>query len=140
MCNDEDYRAARERTIKKMLNMCEWLTHDALVERIGQPWAEEAIVQWETEQRIFSIPSEDGKLYPRFQFDETMKPVLVIKDILALLAKDDSIAIAAWFIFKNGWIEKIVDGKIVSVAPMHALEDREAVLAAARNERGTHFA
>lgn len=140
MWNDDDYRAARERTIKKMMNMCEWLTHDELIELIGQPWAEEAVVRWEAEHKIFSIPGEHGTLYPKFEFDEAMSPLLVIKDILALLAKDDSMAIAAWFIFKNSWIEKLVDGKIVSVAPMYALEDREAVLAAALNEKGTHFA
>lgn len=140
MWNNDDYRAARERTIKKMMNMCEWLTHDALIERIGQPWAEEAVVRWEAEQKIFSIPGEHGTLYPRFEFDEAMMPVLIIKDILKLLPKKDSMAIAAWFIFKNGWIEKLIDGEIVPIAPMHALEDRKAVLAAARNEWGTHFA
>lgn len=138
--DDEEYLAARASTVRKMLDMCEWIPAEELVVRVDQPHARELVTSWEDEHKIFSIPSPCGALYARFQFDSKMTPLPIIKDVLSILSKDDTLAISAWFIFKNGWISELVDGASVPVAPMHILEDRDAVLLAARNSTGTHYA
>jgi hypothetical protein len=138
--DDEEYLAARASTVRKMLGMCEWIPAEELVVRVDQPHARELVASWEGDRQIFSIPSPFGALYPHFQFDSKMRPLPIIKDVLSILSKDDTLAISAWFIFKNGWISELVDGAPASVAPMHILEDRDAVLRAARNSTGTHYA
>ena len=140
MITDEEYLAGRERTITKMMSMCEWIPADELVVRVDQPHALELVVSWEREGQIFSVPSARGAMYPRFEFDAEMRPLPVIKDILDLLSEDDAFGISSWFIFENDWITGLVDGRQGPIAPMHALDDRDAVLTAARNSTGTYYA
>jgi hypothetical protein len=140
MWTDEEYLAGRGRTIAKMMDMCEWVSAEELVLRVDHPYARELVIKWEDEGHIFSIPSPRGALYPRFEFDSKMRPLPVIKDILGLLSEDDAFAISSWFVFKNDWISGLVDGREGPIAPMHVLEDRDAVLTAARNSTGTYYA
>lgn len=140
MKEDDPYLAARARTINKMQGMCEWLSLVELAGHIAESGAAERVTQWERERRIFGVPSDTGPRYGRFQFDDAMRPLPVIQEILTLLGKDDAWAIAAWFLFKNGWLSACVDGEVVAIAPIHALQQHDAVLMAARNATGTYIA
>jgi hypothetical protein len=140
MSIDDEYLAGRARTIAKMMGMCEWIPAEELVLCVDHPHARELVVKWEAEGQIFSIPGPRGALYPRFEFDSKMRPLPVIRDILGLLSEEDAFATSSWFIFENDWISALVDGKVVPIAPMHVLDDRDAVLKAARNSTGTYYA
>jgi hypothetical protein len=139
--DDELYLAARAETIMKMLDMCQWLSEDELVVRLDHPCAKELVKSWVDEHEIFSVPTERGALYPAFQFDSKMRPLKIIKEVLSEFENKAPFATAAWFIFKNGWITRLIDGIDEPVPPMMVLDDSDAVLNAARNEaRGTYFA
>ena len=137
---DEAYLAGRARTIQKMLQLCEWSSLEELVVCVDQPNARDLVTSWEEDRQIFSIPTERGARYPRFQFDAAMKPLRVIKVILAELGNQDPMATASWFVFKNDWITRPIDGKSETVPPMFALQDPHGVLLAARHESGTYIA
>lgn len=141
MCDDDEaYLIGRGETILKMLDMCPWILEQDLIVRVDHHYAAELVKSWVDEHKIFSIPTERGALYPAFQFDAKMRPLSIISEVLIEFGNKDMFATAAWFIFPNGWIGRLVDGIDKSVPPMVVLDDREAVLRAARNEaRGTYF-
>jgi hypothetical protein len=72
------------------------------------------------------LSTERGALYPAFQFDAKMRPLSIISEVLIEFGNKDMFATAAWFIFPNGWIGRLVDGIDQSVPPMVVLDDREA--------------
>ena len=138
---DELYLIGRAETIMKMLDICQWIMEEELVVRVDHTSARELVKSWVDDHKIFSIPTERGALYPAFQFDANMRPLQIIAEVLSEFDDKDPFATAAWFIFPNGWIGRLIDGIDQSVPPMAALDDGEAVLRAARNEAsGTYFA
>lgn len=139
--DDEEYQTGREETILKMLDMCRWIFEQELVVRVDHPCATALVKSWVDERKIFAIPAERGALYPTFQFDSKMRPLPIITEVLSEFKNKDPFATAAWFLFNNGWITRLVNGTHEPVPPFTVLDDCEAVLNAARNEaRGTYFA
>jgi hypothetical protein len=92
---------------------------------------------WEQDQRIFKVEIYHREYYPRYQFDAQLRPLPVIKDIIASFKSVDPLVIAAWFHYPNGWLT--IDGW-QPIAPKFALREPELVLAAAKRRRGTYFA
>jgi hypothetical protein len=81
--------------------------------------------RWKRMRRVFSVPSGSGEgLFPAFQFRDG-QPRPVIAEILGALPRDMSPwQTAFWFVSGNGWL--------ADRAPVNCLEDKEAVVAAAR--------
>lgn len=81
--------------------------------------------RWKREGRALAVPHNGADRYPAFQFDAAGEPLPALRPVLAALPP----ALApwprlAWFASGNGWL----GGR----APMEALDDPAAVLAAAR--------
>jgi len=133
-------RQARQRTIDKMLMMTHWYTFDELTDLLNCDAIAGAslLKAWQLERRIFAVDNVGQQLFAKFQFDGEHRPLPVIAEILALLVSADGWAIAAWFLFQNGWISN--PSGIGSAAPIDVLGSSEQVLAAAKRSHGTHFA
>lgn len=132
----------RQRTIEKLLHGLSWYSHQELirVQATQGRNGSDQISKWLSERQIFCV-KHDVVLYPQFQFDDAYSPRSVIQEVLACFGSKEAWAIAAWFYFPNGWIEKLMNGKVVAAAPLEILSDRETLLDAARKEQyGTHFA
>lgn len=138
--DDELYQIWRSETISKMLNMCQWIHEEELVSHVNHPCSQELVKSWIDEHKIFGVSTPRGILYPAFQFDSEVRPRAIVKEILSEFGNKDPVSIAAWFLFKNGWISMLIDGVPESVSPVRALDDGEAILNAAKKEvKSTHF-
>lgn len=131
----EEYLASRRQMFKKILDACNWFSLEDLQERMPHVGAGMRVLlnAWEDGQRIFSIQGKKGRLYPPFQFDQNFQPLPIIQEILKVLQQVDELDVAGWFVFRNELVTRVVDGQLVTVAPMSALADRQAILLAAKN-------
>ncbi len=131
----EERIAARRQKFKQILDACEWYTVEDLQELVpnDSEGMEELLDVWEGGQRIFSIQGKKGRLYPRFEFDQNYQPLPIIQEILEVLQQVDELDVAGWFVFRNELVTRVVDGQLVTVAPMSALADRQAIFLAAKN-------
>ncbi|PYE26138.1 hypothetical protein [Paraburkholderia silvatlantica] len=134
----------RQKTVHAALARGTWLTAGQINARQSPPPADrtQPAAEWKDCGRIFSVTSDDGlEYFAGYQFDASCQPLPVIRDILAALGQvRDSWKIAAWFHFPNGWIAGTGANESQPVAPMDALERPDAVIGAARRNRGTYVA
>ena len=85
-----------------------------------------ALRRWLAEQRVFSVPVDDGERFPAFQFAGG-QPLPVIGDVLAALSPTWSAwEIAFWFVSSNSWLG--------GPTPVAHLSNPAWVLSAARHE------
>lgn len=131
----EERIAARRQKFKQILDACGWYTVEDIQELVpnGSEGMKKLLNGWEGSRRIFSVQGKKGRLYPRFEFDQNYQPLLIIQEILNVLQKVDELDVAGWFVFGNELVTRVVDGELVTVAPMNALADRQAILIAAKN-------
>lgn len=130
----EERIAARRKKFKQILDACGWYSVEDLQELVpnDSEGLEELLDVWEGNHRIFSVQGKKGRLYPRFQFDQNFQPLPIIQEILKVLQQVDELDVAGWFVFRNELVTRVVDGELVTVAPMNALAD-QAILLAAKN-------
>lgn len=133
----EEYLAWRRQMFKKILDATTWFSLEDLQGRMPRVGAHmrELLNAWEDGQRIFSIQGKQGRLYPKFQFDQNLQPLPIILEVLEVLQQVDELDVAGWFVFQNEFVTDVVEDETVFVAPMHALADRPAILLAAKNAR-----
>lgn len=133
-------RQARQRTINRMLTMTHWYSPEELGKLLTRdPMIGNSLLKsWEIEHRIFSVDHLGQRLFAGFQFDDEIQPIPIVAEILAVFTNKDSWAIAAWFLFLNGWISNPAGTDVV--APVDAMNCPEKLLFAARQSRGSHFA
>ena len=136
-------RLARLKTLREMLEEGEWLTAEQLNALQPHPPAQKAhpASDWKRRGRIFGVNYGGQEYFARYQFDETYQPLPVIKEILKALGEvADSWKIAAWFHFPNGWLARPGTQGQQALAPKDALDQRDAVLAAAAKRQGSYTA
>jgi hypothetical protein len=83
---------------------------------------------WRNRDVVFGISIRERTYYPGFQFDDSVRPLPVIREIVELLKeRRGPWELALWFIGTNGWIggERPVD--LLTTSP-------ERVIEAARHE------
>lgn len=82
--------------------------------------------RWKREGRVLAVPHGGADLYPAAQFDAAGQPLPSLRPVLAALPPSlPAWPRLAWFASGNGWL----GGR----TPLEALDDPEAVLAAARH-------
>ncbi len=136
-------RLARLKTLRKMLEEGGWLTAEQLNALQPRPPAQKShpASDWKRRGRIFGVNDGGQEYFARYQFDETYQPLPVIKEILKALGEvADSWKIAAWFHFPNGWLARPGTQGQQALAPKDALDQRNAVLAAAAKRQGSYTA
>lgn len=139
---EAEIEAARNITVQRLQVMPIWLSRTELtrsiLERNGNV---EQVDLWITQRKIFAVEHHGVQHFAKFQFSDTYEPREVIAEILDIFDSKDVWALTAWFVFPNGWIPTLDSGAERSAAPMQALDNEDAVLQAARNEKmGTSFA
>ena len=136
-------RIAQMATVKKVFAEGDWLTAEDINKLQIRPPAKKSLPasDWKRRGRIFSVSFNGKEYYPRYQFDSMFQPLPVVKSILKTYGEcSDAWALATWFHFPNSWIIKEVGSVAVSVAPKDALDRRDDVIEAARNQKGTYVA
>ncbi|MDN4053129.1 hypothetical protein QPK32_08565 [Massilia sp. YIM B02763] len=136
-------RIAQMATFKRVFAEGDWLTAEDINKLQIRPPAKKSLPasDWQRRGRIFSVSYAGKKYYPRYQFDTIFQPLPVIRQILKAYGEcADTWALATWFHFPNGWIAKVVDSKVLSLAPKDALDLPYDVIKAARNQKGTYVA
>ena len=99
-----------------------------------------SLEDWKREGRVFSIEHDGIDFYPAYQFSKDGSPLPIIRELLIALADTNNStnpwAVAAWFVYPNGWIEQ--DGQ--PCVPKDVLDWEDELRAAAKNYRGTYVA
>jgi hypothetical protein len=136
-------RVQRMQTVQKVFSEGNWLTAEQINALQGEPPANKAhpASDWKRRGRVFSVNYGGKEYFPSYLFDALYQPLPIIKDILkALGTVADPWVLAAWFHFPNGWIAKPGAGGHEAIAPMRALDLRDAVLRAAANRQASYVA
>jgi len=138
-------RLYRAGILQEILAGSPWFTANQIKELQEEPPSEKGqpVKEWKSEGRIFGVRYLGAEYFPAYQFDGSHQPLPVIREILeALRPVTDPWVLAAWFCYPNGWITgPSDDGKRSEpIAPMHALDMREAVLSAAAIRRSASAA
>lgn len=120
-----DEEAHRQRTIREVFEEGEWVGADQL-SAPRQPAAD-----WEQERRVFSVDYDGRRYYARYQFDASLQPLPVIKEVLAAFGDADPWAIAAWFHYPSAWLVEDHEQGTRNVPPKNALDRRADVVEAA---------
>lgn len=117
----------------------DWLTLEELDNRLLGIGAGHSAHELERQRRIFSVERDGVHYFASYQFDMTLEPLPIIREILVRLVLADSWAIAAWFHFPNSWI--LLDDRCQTpCAPKDALDRRTDILGAAERYRSTYVA
>lgn len=137
-------RLLRRQTIQKILDNTAWVSaeqiHDA---QLGSKPASKSLPasDWKRRKRIFSVNIDGRELFPEYQFDDAMRPLPIIAEILAEFGDvADNWKIASWFHFPNGWIVSNTPEGPIPLSPREALDRRDDVLQAVRKRAGTYVA
>jgi hypothetical protein len=136
-------RVHRMETVRQVFAEGDWITAEQINALQAHPPANKAhpASDWKRRRRIFSVNYGGKEYFARYQFDALYQPLPIIKDILkAFGAVADPWVLAAWFHFPNGWIAKSGSAANESVAPKHALDQRDAVLNAATQRQASYVA
>ena len=136
-------RIAQMATVKKVFAENDWLTAEDINKLQIRPPAKKSLPasDWKRRGRIFSVSFNGKDYYARYQFDAMFQPLPVVKSILETYGEcSDAWALATWFHFPNAWITKNVGSVAVPVAPKDALDRRDDVIKAVRNQKGTYVA
>ncbi len=129
-------------TKEEIFQGTEWWTADDINSfQRNTTSAKEVVEEWKQIGCVYSVSYKGNEYFARYQFDSMYKPRSVIKAVLdAYGACTDTWSIAAWFHFRNGWISNDDTISPSPVAPKDALDQRETIINAARNRRGTYVA
>lgn len=133
----------REETMRAVFISGNWLTAEQINALQSSSPADKTqpAGEWKGRGRIFGVISDGKEYFAGYQFDATGQPLPVIKEILDMLGPvADPWKIAAWFHFPNGWISGTGEREGQPVAPLDALDRREAVINAARHRLGGYVA
>lgn len=136
-------RLRRQEVIRAVLARGDWLTAGQINALQAAPPANRAqpASDWKHCGNIFSVFFGGEEYFAGYQFDAIGQPLPVIKEILNTLGPvDDSWRIAAWFHFENGWISGVGAREGEPVSPVDALDQRDALLNAARHMHETYVA
>ena len=128
MDNMDDEDEQRLRTIREVFEEGAWVGADCLRE-LNRP-----IATWEDEGRVFAIEYEGRRYYPRYQFDASLQPLPVIRDIIAAFGEAEPWTLAAWFHYPSAWLVERDEQGARTVAPKDAM-DRGADLVSAAAKR-----
>ena len=136
-------RVRRMQTIRQVFADGEWLTAEQLNTLQPESSANKSLPasDWKRRGRIFSVNYGGKEYFARYQFDVMYQPLPIVKDILkAFGGVADQWTLAAWFHYPNGWIARQRGAGVVPIAPKDALDQRDAVLSAARQRQTSYVA
>lgn len=81
---------------------------------------------------MLSVEHQGRRYYGRYQFDASMEPLPLIKEILGALGDADPWRVAAWFHYPSPWlVERDAQG-LRNIAPKDVLDRSVDVIQAAR--------
>ena len=143
----EEQRAqeARSKTLQMVFAEGTWLSAEEL--NALHPGAVASGIDpasdWKRGEQIFSVKVADKEYFAAYQFDPVShQPLPIIAELLKTFDPgSDPWSMAVWFHFPNGWLARpSADGGRVPAAPKDVLDQRQEVLKAAENRRGTYVA
>ena len=95
----ESIELARERlqalALQWILDGTNWLSGEEVATQAGVGVA--TIERWKEERKVFAINHEGRELYPRYAFDEQLRPLAVIDEVLTIFVDSSAMSVAAWF-------------------------------------------
>lgn len=138
-------RIRRMETVRQVFAEGEWLTAEDINRLQPTPPANKALPasDWKRRGRIFSVAYNGREYFARYQFDALYQPLPIIRRVLDAFGEAaDPWVLAAWFHHPNGWLGRtLAKGSAPeSVAPCHALDHGDAVVAAAARRHGSYVA
>jgi hypothetical protein len=131
----------RQKTIDRIFTKSSWLSTDELCQFQGEfpNQRNEIIRDWLNKRMVFSVRYNGHEYFAKYQFDTTLHPLPVIKEIIeAFGIDDDPWALAAWFEYPNSWIVSKRSDGIDLVAPKDALDRTQELVNAARVRKGSY--
>jgi len=136
-------RVQRMRTLQQVFAEGDWLTAEQLNALQADPPAHKShpASDWKRRGRIFSVNHGGKEYFARYQFDALYQPLPIVKDLLKAYGEvADPWTLAAWLHFPNGWLTRAQANGAVPLAPKDALDQRAAVLNAARQRQASYVA
>lgn len=128
-------RLHRRETIQQVFEEGEWLTRqelDALQRPVGN---------WKRQGRVFSVELDGLEYFPRYEFDATLCPLPVIREILSAFGEvADTWTLAAWLHYPSAWLVARDEQGVRNVAPKDCLSRPVEVIAAATKRGGSYVA
>lgn len=127
-------RLRREATLREVFEQGEWVAREEL-DALRCP-----VSDWKRQGWVFGVERGDREYFARYQFDDALRPLPVMKDVLAALGDVDPWVVAAWFHYPCAWLVERDEAGARNVAPKDRLDRGAEVVVAAVKRSGAYVA